>query len=183
MRRFAFILGMLLTLTAGVWGSALAASAWCMHETSAPSAPDEHDCCRAKLGESNAHHSEAQGTSHDDAVHENSTTEDESHNAHAGMNCDGANASATPEHAPAALVQHGLSCAECCAGGSRQAPATAVFVAPEQNKVKRAAANDSTGAGDLFAHAPIRVSHLAATQHAPPVPPERRHVLISVFLI
>jgi hypothetical protein len=181
MRRFALILGMLLTLTAGVWGSALAASAWCMHAAVAPAAPDEHDCCRANLGQSNAHHAESRETSHD-AAHEDPATEDQAHAAHAGMNCGVADASATPEGAPATLIHRGLSCADCCAGGSQQTPATAVFVAPEQHKVKRAA-SDSASAGDLFAHAPVRVSHLAATQHAPPVPPERRHILISVFLI
>jgi hypothetical protein len=183
MRRFALILGMLLTLTAGVWGSALAvASACCTHESAAPSAPDEHDCCRANAGQSNAHHSESQATSHD-AAHENSATEDQGQEAHAGMNCCGADVSSPTENAPAAAGQHGLSCAECCAGGSGRTPATAIVVAPEQHKVKRDAGSDSACAGDLFASAPDHVSHFAPTRHAPPAPAERRHVLIGVFLI
>lgn len=174
---------MLLTLAAGVWGSALAAASdLCMHEAGAPPASDEHDCCRANIGESNAHHSEPQGTSHD-AAHENSNNEGQAHAAHAGTDCGGASAASTPEHATAALVRRGLSCAECCAGGSPRAPATAVFVAPEQHKVRRAAASGSACAGDLFAPARVHLSHLAATQHAPPASPERRHILINVFLI
>jgi hypothetical protein len=181
MRRLALIFGMLLTLTAGVWGSALAAaSAWCMHEASAPAESDGHDCCRAKIGESNTPHSESTQTSHD-ASHETSTTQHQAGESHAGMNCGGAKDSSTPEIDAAAFG--GLSCAECCAGGSSKTPATAVFVAPEQNKVKRDASGDSQSARDLFASMTVYVSHLAPSQHAPPSPAARRHVLIGVFLI
>ncbi|HZG52961.1 MAG TPA: hypothetical protein VEZ40_12565, partial [Pyrinomonadaceae bacterium] len=74
MRRLALIFGMFLTLTAGVWSSAPAdAAARCLHdEASAPSAPDEHDCCRAKIGEQNARRTASQDASHD-AGHEKST--------------------------------------------------------------------------------------------------------------
>lgn len=174
---------MFLTLTAGVWGSALAAaSAWCMHEAGALAAPDEHDCCRTNIDNRNAHHAESQATPHD-AAHENPATGKQSDEAHAGMNCGGADASAMPETAPVAFGQRGLSCAGCCAGGSGHTPATALVVAPEQNKVKRDAGSDSACPGDLFAPVPSYVSHLAHRQHAPPAPPERRHVLIGVFLI
>jgi hypothetical protein len=182
MRRLTLIFGIFLTLTAGVWSSALAASAWCMHEASAPSAPDEHDCCRAKIGESNEHHSESQGTSHD-ASHEKSTTRNQAHESHAGMNCGDVVDSSTHETPAVALSQGGLSCGECCAGGSGRTPTTAVVIVPEQHKVKRDAASDSAGTRDLFAPASARVSHFAPSQHAPPAPPERRHALIGVFLI
>ncbi|MCA1565681.1 MAG: hypothetical protein LC803_08580 [Acidobacteria bacterium] len=180
----ALIFGMLLTLTAGVWGSALAAaSAWCMHDASAPAAPDEHDCCRAKIGESNTHHSGSQQTSHD-ASHENSTTHAQAAESHAGMNCGGAEASATPEIGGASLGAGGLSRAPCCAGGSGKTPATAVVVAPEQNKVKRVEGGACReGASRLFTPVTLDVSHLAPSRHAPPSSPERRHVLISIFLI
>jgi hypothetical protein len=191
MRRLALIFGMLLTLTTGVWsGAHAAASAWCVHEASAPSAPDEHDCCRAKTGESNAGHGASQRASHD-ASHESSNTRRENSNAReqaraprAGMNCASAGeASGARENGAAALVRQGLSCAECCAGGSGQTPAAAASVAPEQNKVRRAAGSNSTAARHLFASAPSHVSHLAPTQHAPPAPLERRHILNGVFLI
>jgi hypothetical protein len=186
MRRLALIFGMLLTLTAGVWGSALAAaSAWCTHDdASAPAAPDEHDCCRAKIGEPDAHHSGSQQTSHDDASHEKSNTHAQAGESHAGMNCGGAEDSASPEIGVGSLGVRGLSsCAACCAGGSSKTPATAVVVAPEQNKGKRVASGDCASASRLFAPVTLDVSHLAPSQHAPPSSPERRHVLISVFLI
>jgi hypothetical protein len=99
------------------------------------------------------------------------------------MNCGGADASSTSELGAVAMGERGLSCAECCAGGSGQTPATAVVVAPEQNKVKRDAGSNSVGARNLFAPAASSVSHLAPSQHAPPAPTERRHVLMGVFLI
>jgi len=168
-------------LTSGVWSSALAAaSAWCSHEAGAAS--DEHDCCRADIGDSNAHHAEAADAPHD-AAPEHPTTRNQPAEAHAGMNCSGAHASPPPESAPVALVQAGRTCAECCAGGSGQTPATVYVIAPEQNKVKRDAGGDSAGASALFASSLVHVSHLAPTQHAPPVPPERRHILIGVFRI
>ncbi|HLL71677.1 MAG TPA: hypothetical protein VK363_09610, partial [Pyrinomonadaceae bacterium] len=69
MRRTALIFGMLLTLTAGVWTSALAAAAvWCA-PADAVVASDEHDCCIAKVGKSNAHHAESQEIQHE-ATHE-----------------------------------------------------------------------------------------------------------------
>lgn len=174
---------MLLTLTAGVWSSALAAAAsaaWCMHESSAPAAPDAHDCCRAKIGEPDTQHSESTQTSHD-ASHETSTTHDQANESHAGMNCGGAKDSSTLEIDAASFG--GLSCADCCAGGSSKTPATAVFVAPEQNKVKRDASGGAERASDLFASTTLYVSHLAPSQHAPPAPAGRRHVLLGVFLI
>ncbi|HEX8127810.1 MAG TPA: hypothetical protein VF527_01830 [Pyrinomonadaceae bacterium] len=184
MRRLALIYGMLLTLTAGVWSSALAVtSASCLHEEGAPAASDEHDCCRADISGSNAEQPAScnalQQTSAD-ASHDTSTASDQADDAHDGMSC--AASSPATETRPAA-VSGLLSCAECCAGGSGQTPATVAFVTPEQNKVKRAAGSDAAGASDLFPPSPAHVSHLAPTQHAPPSPPERRHILISIFLI
>lgn len=183
MRRFALIFGLLLMLTSGMWSSVVpaAASAWCSHEAGAASASDEHDCCRADIGNSDAHHAESAETPHA-AAHERSTTQNQPAEAHAGMNCGGAHASPPPESSPVALVHAEQTCAECCAGGSGQTPATAVVGTPEQNKVKRDAGGDSAGASDLFALSPVHVSPLAPTQHAPPAA-ERRHVLISVFRI
>lgn len=202
MRRLTLITGMLLTLTAGVWGSALvAASASCMHEanaTEASGAPGEHDCCRAKVGDSDAHHSQShdvsQAASHDashdisqDAPHETSTAREQAGDSHAGMNCGGADASQERESVAASIGERGLSssCGECCAGGTGQTPATAIVAAaPEQNKVKRAAGSvDSASARELFAHATLHAARLAHTRHAPHAPPERRHMLIGVFLI
>jgi hypothetical protein len=189
MRRLVLIFGMLLTLTAGVWGNALAAaSAWCAHEASAPAAPaasDEHDCCRAKIGAPDTHHSNSQQTSHD-ASHEKTNAHARAGESHAGMNCGGAEeASSTPEIGGASLAARGLSsCAACCAGGSSKTPATAIFAAPEQNKVKRVEDGACcAGASRLFASVTLDVSHLAPSQHAPPASPERRHVLLGVFLI
>jgi hypothetical protein len=179
MRRFSLIFGMLLTLTAVVWGSALAAG-WCTHEADAPSVSGEHDCCRAKIGDLDAGHTPSQGTSHD-ASHENSTARKQAEASHAGMNCGRANAASTPETQASAFVAHGLTCAECCVDNSGQTPATAALVAPEQNKIKRDAGRAS--ARDLFTPAALYVSHLAPTQHAPPSPPGLRHILIGVFLI
>lgn len=182
MRRTTLIFGMLLTLTAGVWTSALAAAArWCAHDANASAvavASDEHDCCIAKVGKSNAHHSESREIPHE-ATHEPSTTQTQAA-SHDEMNCDGASDSA---HETAVSGQRGLSCLECCAGGSGQTPATPVVVAPEQGKVKRDAANATTFARQLFAPAALCVSHLSPTQHAPPPKEQRRHILISVFLI
>jgi hypothetical protein len=174
---------MLLTLAAGVWGGASAvASRLCIHESGAPSAPGEHDCCRADIARSNARHPESQEISHD-AASEDSTAADQARDAHAGMNCGGADSASTSENSMAASGLRGLSCGECCAGGSGKTPAMAVVVVPEQNKVKRGAGADSTGASDPFAPVAIDISRLAPSQHAPPAPTERRHMLISVFLI
>jgi hypothetical protein len=186
MRRSALIFGLLLTLTAGVWGNALAAaaSAWCAHEADgivAADASDEHDCCRAKIGEPDTYHSQSPQTSHD-AAHEKSTTHDQAAESHAGMDCGGAKAFSTPDIDAAASLG-GRSCVECCAGVPGKTPATAVFVTPEQNKLKRDAGGDCAGASDLFASVTLDVSRLAPSQHAPPAPPGRRHILISVFLI
>jgi hypothetical protein len=178
MRRFSLILGMLLTLAAIAWGSAQAAG-WCLHEAGAPSASGEHDCCRAKIGGSDAGHSPSRGASH-----ENPTARKQAGESHAGMNCGRGDAAAsTPETQAYAFVAHGLSCAECCVDGSGQAPATAAVVAPEQNKIKRDAGRASARARGLFSPAALYVSHLAPTQHAPPSPPGHRHILIGVFLI
>lgn len=191
MRRMALIYGMLLTLTAGVWGNALAAviSACCMNETSAPvaaaPASDEHDCCRAKLGESNATHTEATEHAHDATAattHEDAP-EPQPGGSHAGMDCAGTEEAGSDTRATTAFGERVRSCFECCAGRTKQMPTTATFSAPEQNKVKRAAANASAVAHDSFAPASSGVSHLVPSQHAPPAPSERRHMLISVFLI
>ncbi len=181
MRRLALIFGILLTLTAGVWSSALAAAGWCLHEASAPVASDGHDCCRVRTGESNAHHSEAPEDSHE-ATHEESVSQNQVVESHAEMNCEGAEESARQAKATA-FGERGLSCFECCANRPGQTPTTATVVAPEQNKVKRAADNVSVSARDLFAPTVLDVSHLAPSQHAPPPTAKRRHMLISVFLI
>jgi hypothetical protein len=193
MRRLALISGMLFTLTASVWGSALAAVvfACCMNEASASNvaapASDEHDCCRAKLGESDAPHAEstehspaAAMTTHEDA----SVPEPQTGGAHhAGMDCAGAEEPGNEAKASAAFGERGRSCLECCAGRTKQMPTTATFNTPEQNRAKRAAANAHVVSRDSFAPAASGVSHLAPSQHAPPAPVERRHVLNSVFLI
>ena len=180
---------MLLTLTAGAWTNALAAAAaWCAHDASALAVTsDEHDCCVAKVGAGNAHHSRSPEISHE-ATHEQQRTQTQAAASHAEMNCDNAGDSARGTHeedeaAAAVMASRGLSCFECCAGGSGQTPATAVVVAPEQSKVKRDAANATTHARDLFAPASLNVSHLGPSQHAPPPGEQRRHILISVFLI
>ncbi|HEY9403510.1 MAG TPA: hypothetical protein VIQ24_12675, partial [Pyrinomonadaceae bacterium] len=98
MRRLSLIFGMLLAITAVAWGSAQAAE-WCAHEAGAPSASDEHDCCRARIGESDAEHSPSQETSHD-ASHENLTTRNQAGESHAEMNCGRANAASTPASTP-----------------------------------------------------------------------------------
>jgi hypothetical protein len=193
MRRLALISGLLLTLTAGVWSSALAAvvSACCANETSASAAlapaADEHDCCRAKLGKSNAPHSEhsdSTGHSPEAATREHaSSPESQTTRAHEGMDCEGAEDRERESKATEAFGERGRSCLECCAGRTGQMPVTATPGAPEQNKVKRAAAHISAAARDSFAPTASGVSHLAPSQHAPPAPRERRHKLISVFLI
>jgi len=187
MRRTALIFGILLTLTAGVWTSALAAAArWCALSSCAPAAvavaPDEHDCCIAKVGKPDAHHAESPGDSHE-ATHEPATTQAQTPAPHGEMNCDGASDSVRKTHEAALSVEGGLSCFECCAGGSGRTPATPVVVTPEQGKVKRDAADATTNARQLFAPAAHGISHLAPTQHAPPHKEQRRHILISVFLI
>jgi hypothetical protein len=193
MRRLALIYGILLTLTAGVWGGTLAAaSEWCMHAgSSAPAASDEHDCCRAKIGTPDAAHpdghDDASGrASHDASTHDASRVEPDTLSqaaAHAGMNCAEADAAADGTPAVRAATASGLSCIECCAGNSGQTPATPLSVAPEQSKFKRAAESVRAGACGFYAFSPSRISHLAPTQHAPPAPGERRHMLNSVFLI
>jgi len=193
MRRTALIFGMLLTLTAGVWTSALAAAAvWCA-PADAVVASDEHDCCIAKVGKSNAHHAESQEIQHEAthepatkqvaAMHEGSTTQTQTPAPHGETNCDGASDPARETHEAALSVEGGLSCFECCAGGSGQTPVTAIVVAPEQTKVKRDAANATAHMRQLFAPASLDISHLAPSQHAPPHKEQRRHILISVFLI
>jgi len=184
MRRLALIFGMFLTLSAGVWSSASAAAfASCMHDASAMPAPDEHDCCRAQIGEPDAPHAAPGETSHGEAAHENSSTDNQAQESHAGTDCAGAAASTARETGVVAMSERGLSCAECCVGGSGQTPATAAVVAPEQNKIKRDAGSASARERDAFPPASSPVSHLAPSQHAPPAHPERRHVLIGVFLI
>lgn len=195
-RRLALISGMLLTLTAGVWGSALAASAGCLHDMSADAAPasDEHDCCRARIGASNtlpSEHSPATEHAHDaEATH--APSQPQSGGAHARtarMDCEAAEtqvetrAGEAKSLAAEAFGEGGRSCFECCAGRANQLPATATISAPEQHRVKRAASNASVCAHDLFAPAASGVAHLTPSQHAPPAPHERRHMLISVFLI
>lgn len=189
MRRTTLIFGLILTLTACVWGSALAAiaSACCSDETSAHAtaapAPDEHDCCRAKLGEPDAPHGEAPDHAHAAAAtHEadEPSPEPQAESPHAGMDCAGAR---VPEDEAKAAAFGERSCLECCAGRSNRTPTTATVCAPEPNKVKRAAPNVSASMHDSFAPVAQGVSHLTPTQHAPPASCERRHILISVFLI
>jgi hypothetical protein len=180
MRRQVFIFGLLLTLTAGVWGSALAANS-CWHEAGAPVAADEHECCRARIGESNAPHSESPDDSHE-ATRENSVSQNQVVESHAGMDCDGA-AESVPQVKAPAFGGREFSCVECCANRPRQTPATPTIVAPEPNTVKRAAGHASVNARDLFTPIILDVSHLVPSQHAPPPTAERRHMLISVFLI
>ncbi|HLL71899.1 MAG TPA: hypothetical protein VK363_10725, partial [Pyrinomonadaceae bacterium] len=159
-----------------------AAAVWCA-PADAVVASDEHDCCIAKVGKSNAHHAESQEIQHE-ATHEQASTQTQTAAPHAGMDCDGVGDSARDAHAAnAAIGERGLSCFECCAGGSGQTPATAVVVAPEQTKVKRDAANATAHMRQLFAPASLDISHLAPSQHAPPHKEQRRHILISVFLI
>jgi hypothetical protein len=194
MRRQALICGIILSLTAGMWSSALAAvaSACCMDETSAPllaAAPssDEHDCCVVKPGEPDAPHSESIEHAHEAAATQDSEPpEPQAEAAHAGMDCANSKepSGAGKSEAQAAVFdERGRSCAACCAGGGKQMPTTAAFSAPEPNKVKRAAPNVATRARVLFAPDASGVAHLKPSQHAPPAPRERRHMLNSVFLI
>lgn len=192
MRRLALIFGLILTLTAGAWGGVLAAvvAACCMNDAGASNvavapASDEHDCCRAKLDETDAPPSESTGHAHDEAAatHEDAPSpEPQADGSHDGMDCEVA---AEPESGTkvAALGERGRSCFECCAGRSQQMPTTATISAPEPNKVKRAAAHASTSARDTFASDAHGVAHLSPSQHAPPAPRARRHKLINVFLI
>ncbi|HEX8423128.1 MAG TPA: hypothetical protein VF634_06940 [Pyrinomonadaceae bacterium] len=189
MRRTTLIFGLILTLTAGVWGGALAAvaAACCADEMSAPDvaaapAPDEHDCCRAKLGEPDAPHAETTEHAHAaTATHEDEPShEPQAGGPHAGMDCAGAG---EPEDEVTAAAFGGRSCVECCAGRGNRTPTTATVSAPEPNKVKRAAPYVSASAHDSFTTAAQGVSPLTPTQHAPPASRERRHILISVFLI
>lgn len=191
---------MFLTLTAGVWGGALAAfasSAWCLHDMNASEADvapasDEHDCCRARLGDANATHSESTEHSHDDAAtHEDALSQTQANNPHAEMDCasaqgpesESAEGPESESKATAVFGERGPSCFECCAGRANQTPITATFGAPEQNKIKRDGASAPVNAHDLFAPAAHGISHLTPSQHAPPMPAGRRHVLLSVFLI
>jgi hypothetical protein len=198
MRRTALISGLLLTLTASVWGSALAAvsDACCMNDASAPNdvaaaapASDEHDCCRAKLDGSNAPHSQSNehahasvATTHEDAP----ASKPQAEATHTGMDCMGAaepESGATVAATAVGFVERGRSCFECCAGRGKQMPTTATTSAPEPNKAKRAALNVADAARHSFAHGAQGVAHLSPSQHAPPAPGERRHKLINVFLI
>jgi hypothetical protein len=189
MRRLLLIYGMLLTLTAGVWSSALVAvaSAWCMHganASNAAQASDEHDCCRAKTGEPDAPHSESTAHAHDaDASHENALSQTETSDSHAGMNCAAAEKPENESKAASAFGEGVRSCFECCAGRANQTPTNATLNAPEQNRVKRAPTHASVSARDLFAPVAQGVSQHAPSQHAPPTSGERRHKLINVFLI
>ena len=170
----ALIFSMLLTLTAGVWSSALAAK-WCPHEASAPVvAADEHDCCRARIGVSKSHHSEAPDNS--------SISQNQLAGSQAGMDCEGA-AESAPQAKASAFGDRELSCVECCANRPGQTPTMPTIVAPEPNKVKRAASHASLSAQYLSAPTALDVSPLAPSQHAPPPTAERRHMLFSVFLI
>jgi hypothetical protein len=195
MRRQVLIFGIILTLTSGVWSSALAAvaDACCMNEASADAiaatqASDEHDCCVAKIDEPDAPHSESTEQAHEvAATHESaSSRESQADAAHAWMDCAGAKESsgeAKSATRAAAFDERMRSCFACCAGRSNQMPTNAAFSAPEPNKVKRAAGSVSTGARQLFTPGASCVSHLAPSQHAPPAQRERRHILNSVFLI
>lgn len=206
MRRFALIFGMLLTLTAGVWANALAAAAdWCAHETSAAAVAaatsNEHDCCRARVGEPDAHHA---ATADDEATHEDASSQTQaapqaqaapqiqaasqgqSVMAHAAPDCCDARAAYPTLKTRAAAALGGrtaASCAECCAGRTNPTPPTAAFAAPEQSKLKRDAGSDTAQARELFAPPAPDASRFAPKQHAPPAPTERRHILISIFLI
>jgi len=180
MRRRALIFGILLTLTASVWSGALAAAASCLHEANAV-ASVEHDCCRAKIGEPDTHHSEATEDAHA-ATHGQSISQNQAPGSHAGMNCGGAEKSAR-EPKVTAFGERNLSCFACCANRPGGMPVMAVVSAPEQNKVKRDAGNAQSNPRAIFAPTAHDVSHLAPTQHAPPPTEQRRHLLISVYLI
>ena len=187
MRRTALIFGTLLTLMAGVWsGASIAASACCMHEAGAPVVSNEHDRCRAEIGVANERRTDSQTTSQTtshDASHEESTMRAQSQATRAGVDCVSAGASSEGETGAAAFGRGGLSCAECCAGRSGHTPTTAVVAVSEQNRAKRDAGSVATGVRSLLAAVQARVSHFAPTQHAPPSSSERRHVLLSLFLI
>ncbi len=185
MRQPALIFGMLLTLTTGVWSSALTvAGGWCRHEASAPVASDEHDCCRARIGESNSQYSESPDNS-PGATRGKWASQNQVGGSQAGM--DGSRVAEAAEFVPRAKAtsfdECGLSCFECCANRSGKMPVTPTIVAPEPNQVKRVAGAASASAWYSFASTAFDISTLAPSQHAPPPTAERRHMLISVFLI
>lgn len=183
MRRPALIFGILFTLTAGVWSSASAAAGSCLHKASAPVVSDEHDCCRARVGESNSHHSEAPDDSRE-ATHGKPVPQNQVAGSHAVMDCEGAEEPARQAKATA-VGERGSTCFECCASRPGQTPTTPTIVAPEQNKVKRDAGSAQVNGRAMFAPTTTDASHLAPSQHAPPLTEQqrRRHILISVFLI
>lgn len=160
MRRLTSYIGItLLALLLGGWGEAFAA-ALCPHAMS-----EDHACCREKIERvpakhhSGSHHQTTQGAKHEHRTHA-------SH--HRGTQ--------------ATLVRAaGSSCAHCM--GQRDLPTAPAGV--------RELTAQKSGAGKLAAHttkilaqpAIVAISRFAPTQHAPPGPAGRTHLLLSVFLI
>ena len=160
MRRLTSQIGIiLLALLLGGWGEVFAV-VLCPHAMG-----QDHACCREKIESaptehhSGSHHQTAQGTKHEHRTHA-------SH--HRGTQ--------------ATLVRAaGSSCAHCM--GQRDLPAAPAGV--------RELTAQKSGAGKLAAHttkilaqpATVTISRFAPTQHAPPGPAGRTHLLLSVFLI
>lgn len=160
MRRLVSIIGItLLALLVGGWGSVFAA-AFCPHM--AATAAEDHSCCLAKIESAGEHHSN-------------------NHQATHGAKTEQTSAACHLHGDAAALSPVAATCAHCV--GQNELPATPASVR-ELTLQKR-------GAGKMIGQAvtplalPLAVSiqPFAPTQHAPPAPAGRKHLLLSVFLI
>jgi hypothetical protein len=169
MRRFVSYLGIfLLALLVSGSGSVLAA-ALCPHAGSSQSqaaAAEDHACCRAKLEKTEAprRHSHS---SHQEKAHCTKTSSASASHNHGGGG--------------AVFKQATEACAHCI--GRNELPATPASV--RELTLQKRAASKMVGHTAVPAQPPtaISIAHFTPTQHAPPEPAIRKHLLLSVFLI
>ncbi|HEX8143751.1 MAG TPA: hypothetical protein VF553_14215 [Pyrinomonadaceae bacterium] len=165
-RRLLFTVILLCALTLSGWGSVLA-SALCphmarasavAHAAAAEGMDDDHDCCPAKRAETQKHCS--------DSSHEAAGEMEEMHGSKAE---------------PQLLAQPSEPCSHCVSHSSLPpTPVSPRESHQSSSEVKHAATQEAKSFAPSDAG---YVSAIIPVQGAPPVPPARKHLLLSVFLI
>lgn len=158
MRRLVSSIGItLLALLVGGWGSVVAA-AFCPHMAANQAQAEDHSCCLAKREGVGANHS----SSHHHATH-----------------------GAKKKQASAASHLHHDSVAGTCEHcvGQNEFPATTASARELTSQKRDAGKMIAQSVMPLALPVAVSLSRFAPTQHAPPKPAFRKHLLLSVFLI
>lgn len=169
------MLGLLsLALLVSGWGRVLAA-AFCAHDAGQPQAmAEDHDCCRAKLEQSQEEHCAVKSSAH--SSHEAMTTNEDEMEAISPVTEQAATDSGV------AFRQNDTTCLHCV---SRNGLPTTVIITRELEQKKRDAGGFAPVAPKLLV--PLAAAFFAqpplTRQGAPPGVAARRHLLLNVFVI